>query len=273
MTEQKTTPSPEEVAAELDRDARPQDTSTGRKRTIISVIAVAWSLYHLYTGFMGIMAPGIPHENSFVAFHLTFGLVLVFLVHPLLPATAPGAGWGRMIDLALVLLALVSVGYLGANFVDIQMRNGALAWWEYILGALAMLVLLEGSRRAIGAVVPVIAIAFLLYAYFGNYIPGPLGHRGYSLQRIIDANYVLWDGILGVLPTRRPSTCFCLSSSPPSCGRGVEASSSSISPRQSSAWCGEGRRRSQWSPARSLGPCPEAPLPTWSAPDPSRSRS
>ena len=197
MTEQKTTPSPEEVAAELDRDARPQDTSTGRKRTIISVIAVAWSLYHLYTGFMGIMAPGIPHENSFVAFHLTFGLVLVFLVHPLLPATAPGAGWGRMIDLALALLALVSVGYLGANFVDIQMRNGALAWWEYILGALAMLVLLEGSRRAIGAVVPVIAIAFLLYAYFGNYIPGPLGHRGYSLQRIIDANYVLWDGILG----------------------------------------------------------------------------
>lgn len=201
MSEQKTTPSPEEVAAGLDRDARPQDTGTGRKRTIISVIALAWSLYHLYTGYMGVMAPGIPHENSFVAFHLTFGLVLVFLVHPLLPATAPGAGWGRMIDLTLVLLALVSVGYLGANFVDIQMRNGALAWWEYILGAMAMLVLLEGSRRAIGAVVPVIAITFLLYAYFGNYIPGPLGHRGYSLQRIIDANYVLWDGILGSAAT------------------------------------------------------------------------
>jgi TRAP transporter 4TM/12TM fusion protein len=183
--------------ASLDLDARPQASGSGFTRRVISVLAVAWSLFHLYTGFLGVMAPGIAHENSFVAYHLTFGVVLVFLVHPLLSAQARWAIWGRSVDVTFALAGLASLGYLGVNFVDLQMRNGALEIWEYVLGGLAILVLLEGSRRAIGAVVPLIAIAFLLYALFGSYIPGPLGHRGFSLQRIIDANYVLWDGILG----------------------------------------------------------------------------
>lgn len=192
-------PSPNEagIAPVADVEARPQEAGSGLLQRAISVIAIAWSVYHLYTGLLGVMAPGIPHENSYVAFHLTFGVVLVFLVHPLTLGRSGGRGWPRALDLLLALAGLVSIGYLGVNFVDLQTRNGALARWEYVLGGVAVLVLLEGTRRAIGPVVPGIAVVFLLYAYFGNSIPGPLGHRGYSLQRIIDDNYVLWDGILG----------------------------------------------------------------------------
>ncbi|MFA5027194.1 MAG: TRAP transporter fused permease subunit, partial [Candidatus Methylomirabilota bacterium] len=177
-----------------DIEARVQQEQTGPIRIIISVVAVAWSLFHLYTGYFGVMAHGIPHENSYVAYHLTFGLILVFLVHP---ASCPWKIGGHLLDFGLVAASVASVGYLGLNFVDLQTRNGALQPWEYVLGGIAILVLLEGSRRAIGLVVPGIATFFILYAYLGNHIPGPLGHRGYSVERIIDVNYVLWDGILG----------------------------------------------------------------------------
>jgi TRAP-type uncharacterized transport system fused permease subunit len=43
-----------------------------------------------------------------------------------------------------------------------------------------------------------IAILFILYAYFGAYMPGFLNHRGYSAERIITHLWFTTEGILGV---------------------------------------------------------------------------
>ena len=39
---------------------------------------------------------------------------------------------------------------------------------------------------------------FLAYAYFGPYLPGPLLHRGYSFQRLVEHMYISAEGIYGV---------------------------------------------------------------------------
>ena len=46
---------------------------------------------------------------------------------------------------------------------------------------------LEAMRRTTGWIVPVVAIAFLAYAYFGPYLPQPWTHRGFDVGQIVVA--------------------------------------------------------------------------------------
>ncbi|BBI60591.1 hypothetical protein HSBAA_18970 [Vreelandella sulfidaeris] len=47
-----------------------------------------------------------------------------------------------------------------------------------LLTGVLLVAILELSRRAIGAIFPLLVLAGLAYAWFGAAIPGPLGHRG-----------------------------------------------------------------------------------------------
>ena len=58
--------------------------------------------------------------------------------------------------------------------------------------------MLELCRRAVGPVLTVICVVFILYALFGNYDPGLPGHRGYTFQRLVSHMYLTTEGIFGV---------------------------------------------------------------------------
>ena len=45
---------------------------------------------------------------------------------------------------------------------------------------------------------PCLSVLFLLYCYFGNYVPGMFQIRGYSLNRIIQHMYLTSEGIFGL---------------------------------------------------------------------------
>lgn len=57
--------------------------------------------------------------------------------------------------------------------------------WDLVINIIIIFLVLEITRRTCGLILPGIAIIFLLYAHFGNHIPGILGHRGYSWSKII----------------------------------------------------------------------------------------
>ena len=69
---------------------------------------------------------------------------------------------------------------------------------DLLMGALCILLVLEATRRSVGAALPVVTILFLAYNYFGCYIPGTFGHRGYDIPRIINQMYITTEGIFGV---------------------------------------------------------------------------
>jgi len=69
---------------------------------------------------------------------------------------------------------------------------------DLIIGGLAVLLVLEGTRRALGWPLPIVTLVFLFYNYFGQYIPGTFGHRGYDVTRIINQMYMTTEGIFGV---------------------------------------------------------------------------
>jgi TRAP transporter 4TM/12TM fusion protein len=84
-------------------------------------------------------------------------------------------------------------GFPVATYLDITLAAGI------------VLAVLEVSRRAIGGIFPLIAASGILYALFGQYIPGRLGHRGFDIdfvtETILLGDLGIWGLLVGVAST------------------------------------------------------------------------
>jgi TRAP transporter 4TM/12TM fusion protein len=179
-----------EVVEKYDREARFRKLS-GAPGAVAAAVAVGLSLFQLYTAGTG------PLEAlKQRSLHLTCIMVLAFL---LFPATSRG---GRTrpaaLDWVLACASVATIGYLFYNFKGLVLRNGVVYGWELWLGAAGMLLLLEAARRVLGKEILIMAVAFLVYAYAGRWIPGILGHRGYGVDRIIEHMYFGTEGVFGI---------------------------------------------------------------------------
>src|SRR5262249_28915455 len=70
--------------------------------------------------------------------------------------------------------------------------------WDIFFGVALILLVLEAMRRATGWIMPVITFCFLLYAFFGPYLPPPWTHKGYEIPRLVGHMYMTLEGIFGV---------------------------------------------------------------------------
>lgn len=158
---------------------------------IVAGIAIAMSLFHLYTAGFGVFE-AIKQRSI----HLTFVLILVFLLYPASRKSPKNSvtPW----DLCLVALSLYAGIYLMTEYDALANRGGVTTPMDIYTGGLLCLLVLEAARRATGKELPIMALLFIAYALFGDYIPGQFGHRGYSLERIIDHMYLTTEGIFGV---------------------------------------------------------------------------
>jgi len=163
----------------------------GLEGKIVSAWLVAMSLFHLYTAGIGLLPTSIHR-----AVHLTFAIVAVFLLYPRkMDMDKKRIAW---YDWALALMAGVGTGYIVFFFNDIARRGAQVQPWEIWLGIMTIILVLEGGRRVVGKVLPTLGILFLLYCYFGRYMPEMFMHRGYSINRIIQHMYLTQEGIFGV---------------------------------------------------------------------------
>ncbi len=163
-------------------------------KRVVQVIAILMSAYHLYAG-----AFGAPEAMMHRSIHLMFTLIMIFLVGITSREKQTRGTIG--LDLLLLCLALLSLGYLFLNYEYVVTRYPyvqSLSPWDFAMGMILTLLLLEASRRMIGWALPMTAMAFLLYAVFGNHLPGLLRHTGFSLETIIDQLYLTTEGIFGI---------------------------------------------------------------------------
>ena len=87
---------------------------------------------------------------------------------------------------------------MALNYMRIMMAGGDYSRLDYLAGILGVLLTLEAARRVVGLPIVCLASFFLLYTYFGNYFPGFLAHRGYSIERIASHMYLTTEGIIGI---------------------------------------------------------------------------
>ena len=157
--------------------------------TIITALAVSMSLFAIYTCLFPVTTQILR------AVHVAFLLVLSFLYYPM---AKKFRGKINLIDLILILLSLACIGYMLIDFEEFIYRAVTPEPWDKILGVLFILLVMEATRRSSGLVMPITCFIFLLYAYFGQYLPAPWTHRGYDIDRIIGHMYMTLEGILGV---------------------------------------------------------------------------
>lgn len=155
---------------------------------VATLFAVCMSLFHLYTGCFGSLDPWSQR-----VIHLTFGFLITFLSYPLLK--------GKKItpfDILLALVSLVSGAYIILNMDALVDRAGLPTTPDVVFGVVTTLLVLEMTRRVIGLALVIVSGLFLLYAYFGPYLPEAIAHRGYDIERISTHMYTTLEGIYGV---------------------------------------------------------------------------
>lgn len=157
---------------------------------LIYIIGGVCSLFHLYCLLINPIDPWY-----FRGMHIVFLATLCFLLYP---------GWEgarkrvHIVDYILILMIIIPFVYMVVNFDEWIYRVGVVpTMWDSIISVMFIIAILEMTRRTTGTALMIIAIVFILYGYFGKYLPGLLYHKGYSWPRIFTYLYSL-DGILGL---------------------------------------------------------------------------
>ncbi|MCX7221758.1 MAG: TRAP transporter permease [Burkholderiales bacterium] len=168
---------------------------------IVSILLVSLSAFHYYTAGFGLL-----RESTHRGVHLAFVLSLIFLVFGfnksaynrtpkstwLAPGGVPLFDWIVAVALALTVL------YIPYIFEDLAFKVGNPSTLDVVMGTILMVGLLEGTRRAMGWPLPVIAIAFMAYAMYGRSFPGLLQHAGNTWPQIVNHMYLTSQGVYGV---------------------------------------------------------------------------
>ena len=158
----------------------------------------AWLISLLYVGFVAWSLYGavVPIETYlFRMVHMAFIFALAFLVFPL---SEKAGRWGVWLDACLAALGVGSIVYALIDTDQFIRRSTVPEPADFFFGVVAILLLVEISRRSVGNVFTLVLTGFLLYVYFGRFIPGPLAHKGYDLDRIVGHMYMTLEGIFGV---------------------------------------------------------------------------
>ncbi len=162
---------------------------------LIAGVALCWSLFQLsIAGFL------LLDSLVIRAIHLAFAMVLIFLVagRERKPARVAEA---RIISSAYFFTAIIAgiaALYIVLDYHGISRRQGDPLPRDLVCGVILIIALLEAARRSIGAVLPIIAIMFLLYALYGRYMPEILAFKGVSLTRLLGQLTMSTEGIYGV---------------------------------------------------------------------------
>lgn len=157
------------------------------KAGLIWIICIIWSLFQLYTAGIGLLQQPVQR-----AVHVGFALVVAFLLYP------AKHKWLRFTDWLCIIGSILGCGYVAMFYPEIIKRAGNTETYELVLGGITIIVVLEATRRVMGKALPILAAVFILYCWLGNYAPGFLTIRGYSIPRIIQHMYLTNEGVFGV---------------------------------------------------------------------------
>jgi len=159
-------------------------------KRMVSIVAIMWSLFQIYTALFGLLPALLQRSTT-----LGFGLILTFVCFRFRKQDGKRV---PIYDYILVILATCEVLYLWFSFDSLVTRGGSPSNLDVVMGISLIILIFEGTRRSVGLPLTIVGGVFLIYAIIGPYLPGLLGHRGYSLSRIAAHMYITNEGIFGI---------------------------------------------------------------------------
>jgi TRAP transporter 4TM/12TM fusion protein len=153
----------------------------------IKGMAISMSLFHLYTA--AVLPFGVFVQRGM---HLFFVLSMIFILNPL---RKKGPGF---LDYLVTLLGMAVTFYVVVFNEEVEVQAGIPTPLQVVFGSIAVICIIEGARRSTGWGLPVLTVAFLTYALWGNHFPRAWGHPGVTVERMVGYLYVTGDGIWSI---------------------------------------------------------------------------
>ncbi|WP_158736498.1 TRAP transporter permease [Alteribacillus sp. YIM 98480] len=161
---------------------------------VTTIIALAWSLFVLYTAFFGNF-PALIQRSIFV----TFALSLTFSMKRLNKnKTSRTLEW---LDIIGIILPIVIGIYVIFNESRLSTRvyfADTVTALDIFMGVILILLVLEASRRIVGKIITFLAVFFIAYGLMGAHLNGLLSHRGLDIESTVDLMFLSTQGIFGV---------------------------------------------------------------------------
>ncbi len=199
------------MSSELGVSNQPLHTNTNEvartrnSERLISVLAFALAAYALY------WAVAYVETHLYRITFLLLVLLITFLsrtpqgedgVETTAPASARKSGAATAVNAGLIVLSLVALLWPLVDLDAFVHRAATPASTDIVFGIITIALVLEATRRTSGWVLPVTALAFLAYGYYGPLLDriglDLIAHRGYSIARLVGTLYMTLEGIFGV---------------------------------------------------------------------------
>lgn len=165
---------------------------------VSSVLGLAYGAFYLLVAHQLVDALGsqIPALLSAAVYGFALMMALSALPLKLLGGQGDSPGW---LDWPIAVIGAAFSGYLVYFFDEIFIINiGFPQPLDYLMGGVAILLVIEGARRTMGESLAIIGVVSLMYAITGPELPGVLAHRGYDIIRLVEHLYLGTEGIYGI---------------------------------------------------------------------------
>ena len=160
--------------------------------SVLRIMMGGIALYYIWASTIGVVS-----LQYFRGIAILYSLVIPLLLYK---------GWSgdrtdrpSILDLLLAAWATAGVVSWIVNYEPMAFRAGDYNAMDVSMGVIVTVVAIETARRVLGMDMALCAIVPIVYALFGNYLPYIIGHKGYSVRRIIEYVYLTNDGVFGIM--------------------------------------------------------------------------
>jgi len=187
----------EENAKAIEKD-KDEEGSTLRTfnnkfiKMVLLTLALSMAFYHVYALIFKLAIPLVLYS-----IHWGMGLVFVFTYYPMFKKEG-FKKTSKVVDIIFIILTIIIVLYIlkDPNALMYRAARSSSSKMDLTMGLIAIVVSLESARRTIGLGLPIVALVFVAYAFWGDYLPGLLQGKSYSFKRVIGFIFSV-EGIFG----------------------------------------------------------------------------
>jgi len=158
----------------------------------VFIIGVVVSGLSLYEVFFGNFPPSFQRPM-----HILLMCAFTFLLFPS-GIFRRGSEKEGILNIFFILLLLGSSLWAFINWNPLYV-NPETNTFGVIMGLIAIIMVLEATRRAVGWPMAIIGALSLVYCFIGPYLPPSMAHRGFSLENVVIHTVVGTEGMMGLL--------------------------------------------------------------------------
>ncbi|MDI6747344.1 MAG: TRAP transporter permease [Rhodocyclaceae bacterium] len=184
-----------QIVAEADTGGRKPH---GFAAKLIIALAFVWSMFQLWyaSPLPFTFGIGVFNDTEARSLHLAFAVFIGFLAYPAFKRSP--RQYIPLVDWLLAFVAAFCMAYLFLFYREIADRPGQPTTIDLVVAVAGMTLLLEAARRALGLPMVILAILFMVYVFFGPYMPDVIAHRGASLAKGMSHMWLTTEGVFGV---------------------------------------------------------------------------